>query len=998
MRRRLPAALVTSLSLALLASPAHAQSQGSTADFTFSPATPKVGEVVEFTDASSGFIFGWFWNFGDGETSGDQNPTHVYGQAGVFSVTLTVVDRNLNQLSATKSVSVTAGGTADFRFDPVSPTVGQTVTFTDLSAGGATAWAWDFGDGGSSSQQNPAHAYASAGTKNVKLTVTAGGTQSSAVKSISVKASSLNADFAFFPTNPVTSQAVSFEDTSKGSPTGWSWTFGDGATSTQQNPTHTYTTANTFTVVLTVSGGGGASNSETKHITVTAAPTGSFTARVARMNEINGDTTNGNGTSEPGERSTLNVSVSNGTSRTQPNVVGLIVPKTPGITMIVDQVEYGSVAAGASAVAPGVPFEFYADPSVPCATTLSFDLRLSYGGQAAVSIPLTQKLGSNPCAPPKDSAPGVTLEDATMAGTAYSVGSGIAVYFVGRGSKSITSYKIELSRDGGASFNETVSDSEAYVGPHVAAFTATGPDTTRARLRITAKVSDGTTVTAESRNDFTITSSASGAGVARLPVVVQTAGQQGTFFTTEATIASPDRAAAVSLTFTPIGQLPIALPKPIAILRGTRFLPDVFQPFRDQGVFSANLGPSLVGTLTATVGGVPKPVILARVVNLPSTGIGTFGLSFLSTTEGAAFSSEAWVSGLVTNGQFRSNISVAHVGGGSRGPLGLALELYDGATGQQVSGSPLPIVLAPNGFLQINNFQGFGVTSTGLYLARVVRTSGDDQFRAYGTIIDAITGDSSFVDGSSPNANGSAAVKLASVVEAAGQFGSFFTSDVTLVNRSATQTAKVSLHLDTNQGSFDVPNAFTLGPRQAQVVSGVVRYFDDHGARLTGTVVGPLTATFSAGDGYASVRTSSAQRNQDPATGTYGLSFAGRRDSDEATSSVVLVGAKKSTSYRTNLSLVNVGDKPITLSYVLVTSAYYKVSKTVDIALAPGAFAQVNDVVGSTPQSGAAGGGGSPGDYFVLVTRTAGSTPWEAYLTILDNVTNDGSFVEMVKR
>lgn len=1001
MKRRLPAAPLGSLIvLAFLsvAPPARAQTQGATADFTFLPASPKAGDEVQFTDASSGFIFGWYWSFGDAGTSGDQNPSHVYPVPGVYAVTLTVIDRNLNQLSVTKSVSVSAGGTADFSFEPVAPTVGQSVAFTDRSSP-ASAWAWDFGDGATSTQQNPTHTYASAGAKTVKLTITASGANGSATKTLTVQASSLNADFAYFPTNPVTNQAVSFQDTSSGSPTGWSWNFGDGATSMDRNPSHAYAAAGTYTVGLTVTGGGGLANSQTKRVTVTAAPTGAFTAKVVRSNEINSDTANGNGIPEPGERATLYVSVSNGTSRTQPAVVGLLVPKTPGITMIVDQVEYGTVAAGASAVPPGVPFEFFADPSVPCAAVLSFDLRLTYGGQPSFPIPLTVKLGSSPCAPPKDTPPSVTVEDGTMTGAAYSVGSSAAVFFTGKGSKSITGYKVELSRDGGASFNETVSDGDAAgVGPHLVAFTVKGPETAHARLRITAKVADGTTVSTGSRGDFTITSGAGGAGVARLPAVVQVAGVQGTFFTTEATIASPDRAAAVSLTFTPTGQLPIVLPKPLVMQRGTRFFPDVFQPFRDQGVLGTETAG--VGTLTATVGGVPNPVILARVVNLPATGIGTFGLSFLSSTADAgAFTSEAWVSGLVTNAQFRSNISVAHAGGGSGGPLSLTLELYDGATGQQVSGSPRPIFLAPNGFVQINNFQGFGVTSTGVYLARFTRTSGDDQFRAYGTIIDAITGDASFVDGSAPNPNGAASVHLASIVEASGQFGSFFTSDVTLVNRSATETAKVSLHLDSSQGPFDVANAFTLGPRQAQVVRSVVDYLNDKGAKLSGTVVGPLTATFSSGDGYASVRTASARLNRDPTTGTYGLSFAGRRDAEEAVANVLLVGAKKSTSYRTNLSLVNVGATPITLSYQLVSAAYYQTSKAVDATLAPGAFAQVNDIVGSTPSGGAAGAaGGTPGDYFVLVTRTSGNASWQAYLTILDNVTNDGSFVEMVKR
>lgn len=991
-RRTLPSWLL--VLAATLAIPARAQTLDTSADFSFTPASPKAGDSVQFTDQSTGSVFGWYWSFGDGATDGTQDPVHAYASPGVFPVTLSVIDRNGNQFSASHTVTVSAGGTttAAFSFTPVTPVVGQTVTFTDLSTGNPTAWAWDFGDGATSSLQNPTHAYAAAGTKNVKLTATAGSTSSSVTESVQVAASSLNASFAFFPSNPLVGQSISFNDTSKGGPTAWSWTFGDGAASTQQNPTHAYAAAGAWSVKLTVSGGG-VSDSATKNVTVTTSPTGAFTARVKSLQEAGGPTANGDKVAEPGERAAAQVSVSNGTSRTEPAVVGLLVPKTPGITMIVDQVEYGNVAAGATAVPPGVPFEFFADPSVPCGATLSFDLRLSYGGLPTTSLPLTTKLGTVPCAPPKDVAPSVNLDDGQMQGAAYRIGSAIAYTFTGAGSVSISGYKIELSRDGGSTW-ATVSDGDfAYVGPHIASLVATGPVTTNARLRVTANLANGRTVSAASRNGFSITSDSTGAGVARLPVVVQTVGAQSTYFTTEVTVASVDRAAAVALTFTPVGGLPVTLPQPLLIRRGSRFFPDIFQTFRDQGLLVGAQG--LVGTMTATVGGVPNPVLEARVVNIPASGVGTFGLSFLSRTEGAASSTEAWVSGLRTNGQFRSNLSFAHAGGGSHGPLTLKLQIFDAETGQEVSGSPSPVVLVPDGFLQVNNFQGFGVTSGGVYLCRVTRTAGDDQFRTYGTVIDGVTGDSSFVDGVAPYADGPATVHLASIVEAAGLFGSFFTSEATFVNRSATEAATVSLHLDTtSQGSFDIPGAFVLLPRHALLVPDVVQYFREHGAALTGTVVGPLRVTFSNGDGDVGVRTFSDRAQGQPSSGTYGLAFPGRRDDREAASGVLLVGARKSSAYRTNLALVNVGSAPVTLSYQLVTAAYYQATTPESVTLPPGGFFQVNDVIGS---SGSGTTVPAPGDYFVLVTRTAGSGPWEAYLTVVDNVTNDGSFVEMSK-
>ncbi len=59
------------------------------ARFVWTPVDPQVGEALSFTDASTGEITSWAWNFGDGGTSSEQNPTHVYEHAGVFPVTLT---------------------------------------------------------------------------------------------------------------------------------------------------------------------------------------------------------------------------------------------------------------------------------------------------------------------------------------------------------------------------------------------------------------------------------------------------------------------------------------------------------------------------------------------------------------------------------------------------------------------------------------------------------------------------------------------------------------------------------------------------------------------------------------------------------------------------------------------------------------------------------------------------------------------------------------------
>jgi formylglycine-generating enzyme required for sulfatase activity len=78
---------------------------------------------------------------------------------------------------------------ASFTFSPASPTVGQSVQFSDSSTGSATSWSWSFGDGGTSTVQNPSHAYASAGTFTVTLTASNAGGSSSANRTVTCRTS-----------------------------------------------------------------------------------------------------------------------------------------------------------------------------------------------------------------------------------------------------------------------------------------------------------------------------------------------------------------------------------------------------------------------------------------------------------------------------------------------------------------------------------------------------------------------------------------------------------------------------------------------------------------------------------------------------------------------------------------------------------------------------------------------------------------------------------------
>jgi len=143
-----------------------------TADFTFTANQL----TVTFSDASSdvdGHVQSWYWDFGDGTTSNQQNPVHTYADSGAYVVTLTVMDDAGETGTVSKQVSVHLPfhPIADFSYS----IIGGNITLTDKSYdtdGEIVAWHWDFGDGKTSYEQNPSHTYKKSGTYTVTLTVT----------------------------------------------------------------------------------------------------------------------------------------------------------------------------------------------------------------------------------------------------------------------------------------------------------------------------------------------------------------------------------------------------------------------------------------------------------------------------------------------------------------------------------------------------------------------------------------------------------------------------------------------------------------------------------------------------------------------------------------------------------------------------------------------------------------------------------------------------------
>lgn len=250
------------------------------ADFDAVYAYNTVPSTVRFLDHSTGSTpLTYMWEFGDGQTSTDNAPSHVYTNRGTYTVKLTVKNQ-YGSSTETKVNFISIGGApvADFSADATAGNIPLAVKFKDRSTGHPTTWKWTFGDGKESVEQNPVHIYQDTGVFTVTLTASNEFGSSDAFKSQYISVSpALKSKFS---ADPVTGKAplrVKFTDISFGNPTSWKWDFGDGATSNERNPVHTFSSGGAFDVVLDVYREG-ISDSSTQTIGVGGVPLADFTA------------------------------------------------------------------------------------------------------------------------------------------------------------------------------------------------------------------------------------------------------------------------------------------------------------------------------------------------------------------------------------------------------------------------------------------------------------------------------------------------------------------------------------------------------------------------------------------------------------------------------------------------------------------------------------------------------------------------------------------------
>ncbi len=249
-----------------------------TPDFSATPRDVCAFQNIFFTDLSTGAVTSWLWLFGDGGTSNQQNPVYAYQDTGYFDVTLIVCN----------------GGCCDTlvfpRYIHINPPIANFSVsadcdnklfkqFTDGSIG-ADEWHWDFGDGTTSTLQNPSHTYASTGTYNVTLLVRNFVTGCEHMRPATIIIINEEANFiasadtvckytpiAFTATGNIIANVASFN-----------WNFGDGNMGNGQNTSHSYTQSGNYTVTLIVTDVQGCTDTMVKNLLIRInGPAAAFT-------------------------------------------------------------------------------------------------------------------------------------------------------------------------------------------------------------------------------------------------------------------------------------------------------------------------------------------------------------------------------------------------------------------------------------------------------------------------------------------------------------------------------------------------------------------------------------------------------------------------------------------------------------------------------------------------------------------------------------------------
>ena len=254
------------------------------ADFTFDTNNECDSMEVNFTSTSTGTIASYNWNFGNGNTYvGQSPPTEFFATPGTYTVSLTVANNRGCLDTETKQIRVRETPVANFTVNSVC--LNTPAIFTDLSTSGGdpiTSYNWSFGDGATSTQQNPTHLYTAFGTYTVRQIISNGSCSDTTEIQVTVE-NRPTASFVSSPKTGCSRLTVNFTNQSSANATSFLWNFGDGSSPVFARDTfHTYANSGdfdtSFVVQMIAYTAFGCADTTRDTVTVFPIPTPSFTS------------------------------------------------------------------------------------------------------------------------------------------------------------------------------------------------------------------------------------------------------------------------------------------------------------------------------------------------------------------------------------------------------------------------------------------------------------------------------------------------------------------------------------------------------------------------------------------------------------------------------------------------------------------------------------------------------------------------------------------------
>jgi PKD repeat protein len=251
----------------------------------FSVADTCAATLATFTgggNVNNGTINAWWWSFGDNTFGNTQSPSHIYANAGTYTVRFVGISSDgCPSDTLTRPVLIGSKPVADF--SSVTGCGNKTIAFTNQSNNTAqpiTKWYWNFGDNTSSDQQHPSHTFTAFGDRIVKMVATSSlGCKSDTVEKVTAVNAKPKA--AFGNASGCIGAPAQFTDSSTveaSTITSWAWTLENAVTSNLQNPDHIYTAHGDYQVRLVAGSERNCFDTITKSIRIEAIPVSAITA------------------------------------------------------------------------------------------------------------------------------------------------------------------------------------------------------------------------------------------------------------------------------------------------------------------------------------------------------------------------------------------------------------------------------------------------------------------------------------------------------------------------------------------------------------------------------------------------------------------------------------------------------------------------------------------------------------------------------------------------